>query len=77
MKLTKAKDVISKTIAEREEKNFLIEKYMENEQRLAEQARQLTETVTESTKDTEKLHQKLDSKKYVSEFTQFRRLELA
>lgn len=65
MKLNKAKDVIHKTIADREEKNFLIEKYMENEQKLTEQARQLTEAVTESTKDAEKLHQKLDTKKYI------------
>lgn len=63
MNLNKAKDVIQKTIIEKEEKNYLIEKHIETEEKLREQALQLTATVNESTRDTEKLHKKLDNKK--------------
>lgn len=66
MNLNKAKGVIQKTIIEKEEKNYLIEKHIETEQKLREQALQLTATVNESTKDTEKLHRKLENKRYVS-----------
>ena len=64
MNLNKAKQVIHKTIIEKEEKNYLLEKHMEKERELREQALQLAITVNESTNDTEKLHKKLDTKKY-------------
>ncbi len=61
MNLNRAKDVIHKTVIEKEEKNYLIEKHIENEEKLRQQALQLSITVNESTKDTEKLHKKLDA----------------
>lgn len=63
-KLNETKDKLRKTVAEKEEKNFLVEKYMEREQKYKEQNHQLRSTVQESTTDVDKLHQKLEIKKY-------------
>ena len=63
MSLDKAKDVIQKTVIEKEEKKYIIEKYVELEGKLRKEATELTQAFNESTKDTEKLHKKLDSKK--------------
>ena len=63
-KLNETKDKLRKIAAEKEEKNFLVEKYMEREQKFKEQNHQLRATVQESTTDVEKLHQKLEIKRY-------------
>lgn len=55
---------LQKTIIEKEERNYLIERHIENEEKLRQQALQLTVAVNESTRDAEKLHKKLDGKKY-------------
>lgn len=63
MNLDRAKDVLQKTIIDREEKNHLIQKHIEVEEKLKQQAIELTAAVKETTRDTEKLHKKLDCKK--------------
>jgi len=63
MNLDRAKEVLHETIIENEVKDRLIEKHIEVEEKLRKQALELTATVNETTRDTEKLHKKLECKK--------------
>jgi len=68
--LQDTKEDLQKTLVEKEEQTHLVEKYVETEVTLKEQAKTLMETVDLTNKDLTNIHNKLDRLKSVEEFNE-------
>ena len=68
--LQETQDDLQKTCVEKEEQTHLVEKYVETETALKDQAKTLMETVDLSNKDLTNLHNKLDRLKSVENFNE-------